>query len=87
MSWATARGQRADRGGLVDDHEDPAVAGGFLDEGAELCFVLREGSVQEFLAGVVEGDGVVGDLSDVDADEHVDGVVAWEHESFRCWCG
>ena len=51
------------------------MASGFCDQGTELRLVLREGLVQEFLAGAVDGDGVMVGLTDVDTDEHVDVVV------------
>src|SRR5690625_1974280 len=78
--------QCADRGGLVDDHEDLAMARDLLDESTELRLVLRQGLVQELLAGAVDRYGVVSSLSDVDADEHLDTVVAWEHGFLR-YCG
>src|SRR5699024_5924894 len=77
--------QCADRGGLVDDHEDLAMARELLDESTELRLVLRQGLIQELLAGAVDRYGVMSSLSDVDADEHLDTVVTREHGFLRYW--
>ncbi|MDQ0096301.1 hypothetical protein J2T21_004221 [Paeniglutamicibacter psychrophenolicus] len=71
--------QCADGGRLVHHEEQGPVLGQGLDQGSELGLVLRQGLVQELLAGLVQGHGVVVGLADVDADEHVDGVVVVDH--------
>jgi hypothetical protein len=38
-----------------------------------------QGLVQELLAGLVQGHGVVVGLADIDADEHVDGFMVVDH--------
>jgi len=52
--------QRADRVGLVDDHQHPTVLGQPREQVLELGLVLRQGLVEHLLAGDVEGAGVVG---------------------------
>jgi hypothetical protein len=71
--------QGADGGRLVHHEQQRPVLGQGLDQGPELGFVLRQGLVEELLAGFFEGHRVVAGLADVDADEHVNGVVVVDH--------
>ena len=65
-------GQGSDGGGLVHDHQHPAVMGQSLVEVSQAGLVVGKGLVEQALAVPVQGGGPVVGLAHVDADEHVD---------------
>ncbi|GAA1496008.1 hypothetical protein GCM10009628_10100 [Paeniglutamicibacter kerguelensis] len=67
--------QGADGGRLVHHEQQPPVLGQGTDDVPKLGFVLRQGLVQEFLPGPVQGHRVVVGLADFNADEDVDGLM------------
>ena len=73
--------QGADRGRLVDDHEDGAVLFEFLQHRPHLGLVIWQCLVEDNLASLVQGDGVVFSFADIDTDEHVDAAIVLDHHS------
>jgi hypothetical protein len=64
--------QRADGGGLVDHHQQPAVPGEPVEQRLQLGFAGGQRPVlQPFPVGV-QTDSVVGVLADVQAEEHAE---------------
>jgi hypothetical protein len=63
--------QGADRGRLVDDYEDPAVAGEFVEHLPQPGFGVDQRCVVQPFPARVEGDGVVAVLTDVEAEENL----------------
>ena len=77
-AWA-GDGQGPDGRGLVHDQQQRPVFGEFVDDRAQFRLILRQRLVEEFLAILVQGHGVVVGFTDVDADEDIDRFVVLDH--------
>src|SRR5690606_4800325 len=77
--------KRTDARGLVNDEQDPSVLLEPVDQRPKLGLIVRQAAVQQAFPRAAQGDGVVADLPDINADEDLDIVVVFNlgHASSR----
>ena len=64
--------QSANGRGLIHDQQNGALAGHSLDDGTEVCLVLGQCLVEDFLTVAVDGNCVMIALADINTDKNVD---------------
>lgn len=75
FSTGDRHGQRANRGGLIDDEQKLTVRLEFGDERAQFGLIVGQRFVVQALAIPIESDGMMVAFADIDADEYIDGAI------------